>query len=482
MDSTKPLLEYTHTDEITFDTDITPTINKYFSELSDYSIIRQEECENSSNITFYCKDSIRREECYFLLILTVSHHKDRQSKIIKTEIKVQHPTSDINNYDLEAYVQNLYYKILLKKNEGTKNNYTVRIYSKIYNSHPIKGQYLLNLKYKTLLSATAAPYKQEPNTEQIITFDVEITAANIEHARSLAFEHISNIQSYLSVLVDVGFEFIDSEYRTFIFKPTHQEAPSFSTQRFRTGYFDPDLKLVVRDNLNFLSHINDEEDFTNLFQGKVSVSLEDTLTKKSVRFNYTATKKEHLEKTFLDRKLPKADQTPADAYRENISKKHHTPNLEIKFPREIRSYFTGINRLSTEKKEAFLSCSRMYNLAVKLHRTEPTACVSYLICAVESLSTPKQAFSVFLNAFAPENYDKKLCDYYYSLRSSHFHAGKFHFRELNPSLMVETDFIFTRQHELFFKFYETMRATIVNWIETHIIPDVTNSNLATNKR
>lgn len=469
MDPIKAKLEYSHTDEITFDADIIPTINKCFAELSDYSIIKQETSESSSEITFYCKDSIRREECNFLLTISVAHQKDKQSKITKTEIKIQSQTLEINEYDLEAYIQNLYYKVLLKKNEGTKNSYTVRIYSKIYNSHPIKGQYLLNFKYKTLLSAVAAPYKQEPNTEQIIFFDVEMTAANIEHARSLAFEHVSNIQSYLSVLVDVGFEFVDSEFRTFIFKPSPPEAPSFSTQRFRTGYFDPDLKLVVRDNLNFLSHINDDEDFTNLFQGKVSVSLDDTLTHKNTRFNYTATKKEHLEQSFLNRNLPENIPNPMNFYRETISKDHHLPNLEIKFPREIRAYFTGIHRLSTENKEAFLSCSRMYNLAIKLHRTEPTACLSYLICAVESLTTPKQGFSAFLNVFAPENYDKKLCDYYYSLRSSHFHAGKFHFRELNPSLLIETDLIFARQHKLFFEFYETMRATIVNWVETYIL-------------
>ncbi|HGM6965839.1 TPA: hypothetical protein ACKQDH_003339 [Pseudomonas aeruginosa] len=469
MDPNKAPLEYLHTDEITFDADITPTINKYFSELSDYSIIKQENLENISEITFYCKDSIRRERCEFLLAITISHNKDKQCKITGTEIKIQHPTSDINEYDLEAYIQNLYYKILLKKNEGSNNNYTVRIYSKIYNSHPIKGQYLLNFKYRTLISSVAAPHKHEPNTEQIITFDVEMTAASIEHARSLAFEHVSNIQSYLSVLVDVGFEFIDSEFRTFIFKPSPPEALSFSTQRFRTGYFDPDLNLVVRDNLNFLSHIDDEEDFTNLFQGKVSVSLDDPFTCKNIKYNYTATRKEHLEKTFLNRKLPEINQNPADFYREEISKEHHLPNLEIKFPRELRAYFKGINRLPTEKREAFLSCSRMYNLAIKLHRTEPTACLSYLICAVESLTTPKQGFSAFLNAFAPNNYDKKLCDYYYSIRSSHFHAGKFHFRELNPSLMIETDILFARQHRNFFEFYDTMRATIVNWVETHII-------------
>ncbi|MBO0491897.1 hypothetical protein [Pseudomonas sp. Marseille-Q1929] len=470
MNPIKSTLEYSHTDELTFDADIIPTINKYFSELSDYSTTKQETSETNSEITFYCKDSIRREHCDFLLKISVEHQKNKQSKITRTEIKIQSTTSEINEYDLQTYIQNLYYKILLKKNEGAKNIYTVRIYSKIYNSHPIKGQYLLNFKYKTLLTPAAAPYKQEPNTEQIIFFDVEMTAANIEHARSLAFEHVSNIQSYLSVLVDVGFEFVDSEFRTFIFKSSPPEAPSFSTQRFRTGYFDPDLKLVVRDNLNFLSHIDDEEDFTNLFQGKVSVSFDDTLTHKKTRFNYTATKKEHLEQLFLNRKLPEHVQNPMDVYREAISKDHHLPNLEIKFPRQIRAYFTGIHRLSPDKKEAFLSCSRMYNLAIKLHRTEPTACLSYLICAVESLTIPDQGFSEFLNEFSPENYDKKLCDYYYSLRSSHFHAGKFHFRELNPSLLIETDLIFANQHKLFFDFYETMRATIVNWLETYILP------------
>ncbi|WP_442964037.1 phage head-tail connector protein [Pseudomonas sp. FW305-60] len=48
MDPIKAKLEYSHTDEITFDADIIPTINKCFAELSDYSIIKQETSESST--------------------------------------------------------------------------------------------------------------------------------------------------------------------------------------------------------------------------------------------------------------------------------------------------------------------------------------------------------------------------------------------------------------------------------------------------
>ncbi|MDI5740202.1 hypothetical protein MJM94_23810, partial [Salmonella enterica subsp. enterica serovar Kentucky] len=60
--------------------------------------------------------------------------------------------------------------------------------------------------------------KQESLTEQIVMFDIEVDAINVDHARSLAYNHTANLNAYLCVLLDVSFELITSEFRIFTIK------------------------------------------------------------------------------------------------------------------------------------------------------------------------------------------------------------------------------------------------------------------------
>ncbi|WP_158704811.1 hypothetical protein [Aeromonas hydrophila] len=461
-------MEYESYDELDLDYEILPVINNFFTKTSDFSKIKNQ--DSNFDISFFCKDEIRNEKHDFILSIKIETMKNGHSRINKTKIALVSEALNINEFDLKSYIEGLYYRILINRNGRDRKDYVVRVYSKIYNSHPIKGEYIINYRYKTLLKPAISKSKREPCTEHIVFFDVSLDAINIEHARTLAIEHVYDLQSFLSVMLDFGFEFVNSEFRTFVFHKRVDLGSHISTQRYRTGFFDEELNLFVCDNLNHLRHIDDKEDMDGFFSGKVSMQLVNEDDENKERFYFDASKKPNLEKAFENREISKPNVSCEEFYKEGISKDFHFTNMEIKVPREIRKYFRGLSALSTERKNSFTSCARMYNLALKLHKSEPTAFASYLVCAVESLAKCEElAFSEFLKKYGGSEYNKPLCDHYYSLRSSHFHSGKFHFHENNPSLMTETDSLFYKKINEFNEFYKNIRVTIVNWIEQSIL-------------
>jgi hypothetical protein len=71
--------------------------------------------------------------------------------------------------------------------------------------------------------------------------------------------------------------------------------------------------------------------------------------------------------------------------------------------------------------------------------------------------------------FAPEDFNKKLSDYFYSLRSAHFHGGNFSYNEFMMNLQVESDFLNKSKTDDFIEFYNIIRATLINWVEEEIL-------------
>lgn len=464
-------MQYDHIEELNFDYEIIPVINNFFTRTSDFSKIATQGA--GFDISFLCEDEIRNEKHKFTLSIEIENYGNGKSRIKRTKITLLDEGIGINELDLRAYIESLYYRILISRDGRCKKNYVVRIYSKIYNSYPIKGEFLINYNYKTLLKPAKSKSREEPCTEHIVFFDVSLEAINIEHARTLAIAHVSDLQSFLSVLLDIGFEFVDSEFRTFVFCEKIEMGVQVSTQRYRTGYFDEELKLFVRDNLNYLYHIDDMGDKGGFFHGKVSMQLENEEKSNQECFYFDASDNKNIEQVFTNREIRKPISVDEAVYKDGISKDFHAQNQDIQMPREIRKYFRGVLMLPPGKKAAFYSCSRMYNLALKLHKSEPTACVSYLVCAVESLAKSERiSFSEFIGKYSSGEYNKNLSDHYYGIRSSHFHSGKFYFHEHNPSLMTETDVLFYKRKIEFMEFYKTIRGCIVNWVEREILKQI----------
>lgn len=307
-----------------------------------------------------------------------------------------------------------------------------------------------------------------PLSEHIIFYDAEIDAVSIDHARSLAYNNARNINAMLSLLLDVDFELVNSEFRNFIVKDENKLAVS----QYRTGFIDVELGLVVKDNLNGLKSMTDQDDLDSFFSGSVFFEIieprEEGRGRQTHHFNVT--EKKGVEAAFSEHTI-KRDGSKAALYCDGIKKDVHYPNEEILIPRCIRSYFNGVKRLSVEKRDAFLACARMYNLAILLSKLEPTAAASYLVCALEVIAKyEKLSFSEWIKKTYGADFDKKLTDYFYGgVRSGYFHSGRFVFNENNTSLLTAIDIEFQEKMETYYRFYGLVRRCLVSWIETEIL-------------
>lgn len=397
-----------------------------------------------------------------------------QSKIYEINIDTIVEHNEINEYHLKNFIINLISKILSDEHNGKLIKYTIRTYSRIFNSSPIKDEILINGDYKVLIKPYIWNTKQEPLTEQIIMYDIEVEAINVEHARSIAYNYSKDLNAYLSILLDVGFELLSSEFRCFVLKDGNQ----ISINRYRTGFIDMELGLIIQNNLNGLIDLNDMNEINSFHRGKEILNLLDVekpLNKNSNSFIInTSNKNDFFEKKFQEHSIKrnKKNTKPKEV---TIKKHFHYPNLEIEIPSEIRKYFKQISQLNSEIKEIFLSSARMYNLSLSFARQEPTVEKSYKVCAIESLAKlEKLNFSDFMLKYISNlNEDnKKLLDYYYSIRSGHFHSGKFYFGEFEVSLLAEVNFLLKEKTIDYNRFNNLIREALINWVEKNILINV----------
>ncbi|MGR5150132.1 hypothetical protein ACQKP8_26750, partial [Photobacterium alginatilyticum] len=158
-----------------------------------------------------------------------------EKELISISVSLLEYEIDINEFHLKYFVLELIDQILSGQINEDLKLYTVRTYNKIFNSHPIRSETLINGEFRFLIKPYVWKSKDEPLTEQIVMYDIEVPAVNIEHARSLAYNFTLDINAYLSVLLDVGFEMVKSEFRIFTIK---NENGGFDINRYRTGFAD----------------------------------------------------------------------------------------------------------------------------------------------------------------------------------------------------------------------------------------------------
>lgn len=100
-------------------------------------------------------------------------------------------------------------------------------------------------------------------------FDIEVDAINVDHARSLAYNHTANLNAYLCVLLDVSFELITSEFRIFTIK----KGNAFELNRYRTGFIDYELNLIIKDNHYGLKNIENLEHVNSFQSGRWTMNV-----------------------------------------------------------------------------------------------------------------------------------------------------------------------------------------------------------------
>lgn len=459
-------MQYEYEKTIDLGGGILTRVDNFFSKKTSSGLMRKDEKTKTTIIQYYVRDHLQsfesKEDFTITLEITGGSH------VQKTIIEV--PSADnLNEYHLKSYITGLYVDLLLGERSSQTERFVVRVYAKYLNSRRIKGELLINADLKTLIKSppSPAPDKHEPLTEHVIYYDAEVDAINIDHARSLAYNNARNLNAALSLLLDIDFELVNSEFKNFIIKDENK----LSISRYRTGFLDPELGLVVKDNLNGLKSLKDQNDLDSFFSGSVFFEVmepQDETGRKTHHFNVT--KKQGVEDAFRSHALNR-DKTQKALYCDGIKKDVHFPNEEILIPTCIRDYFNGIKKLSSEKREAFMGCARMYNVSILLSKSEPTAAAAYLVCALEVIAKyEKMHFSPWIEKMCGADYDKDLIAYFYgSVRSGHFHSGRFVFHENSTSLLTAIDTEFQDKFEAYYRFYGIARQCLVSWIEEEVL-------------
>ncbi|WP_369427388.1 hypothetical protein [Providencia sp. PROV236] len=387
-------------------------------------------------------------------------------------LSINERIKDINSYTLKFFSLNLIHDILSNDHNEELTKYTIRTYSRYYCCYPIKNSILIKSEPKFLIKPIYLPPKNEPLTEQILMFDIEVYAVNIEHARNIAYNHTSNVNAYLSILLDCGFEMVNSEFRLFTKKG---ENGILECYRYRTGFVDYELGLAVKDNHYGLKDLYDNEQIDTNNLGVMSVNFAGE--KEDGRFECysTSTIKISPNSIFLDEKFREHNIISPSGSKDrtaspNLSDELNFLTNQMIFPAEIRIFFKSLISLDIKKKDAFLACSRLYNLALTMAAYHPTAAQSYKVCAIEALAIGEgMKFSEFMIKYSKDGFDKELTDYFYSIRSKHFHAGQFHFNEYNIEFQREIAFTFNEQVTDIINFSKLIRIAIINWVKLNLI-------------
>jgi hypothetical protein len=425
------------------------------SKKEKYNVINQ--LDNA--FSFYYEDKIREEiEKIKLDFVT------EKNVLLFVKIEIYTEKTSINEYDLKYYLSDLLNSIFIHQISEKTERFVIRNYCNYFNSSPMKIDLIINSNYKTRLQSVEFPTKQEPLTEQILLIDTQVNAIDIRHAMSIAYNNTKNICALLSVLLDTGFDVINSEFRIFLKKDSN----TFKCERFRTGYFDPELKLVIKDNLNGMKSIQ-SRDFDDFWSSPIAFSLCTNIQeiKDSPVIVQNVDDKHEIAESFKKLELKTDKQT---LFTDNIEKKQHFPNQKIYIPRCIRKYFKNI--YSNQKKlNDFLPASRLYDISFTSGISEPTLSASYKISCIETLAkSEKLSFSGFMEEYLTESYNKKLLDYYYgNIRSGHFHSGTFSFNEYSISLLTEVDKLFKEKRDDMLIFNDLIRNCIINWVEKKIL-------------
>lgn len=397
-------------------------------------------------------------ECDENILIKIAFNKE---KLLYIEVETNDSEGKYNEVDLKHFYYEEIQDKLYEFRNLNKYKYTIRNYRLIYNLSAIKGQYQIAGKNKFSFFSLYDVDSIEPMTEQIVAFDVEVEETSLDRARSKVHNLVSDYCAFLSVLLDVGFEDVKAKKINFVKKDARR---NLITDRYRTGFFDKNLEFIVKDNLNGLTHIKDNE---NLFQGFVSCSAENiAMTEKMGNAKF-------LEETLQKHRIYKTQIESKCEYIDNININIHYANEPISIPKQIRNYFRGIFDVELsnyEKYKCFRNSCRLYNLSHYVGKYSATSSLSYMVVAVEALAkNEKISYIQFIKKYNKEA-DMNLLDYIYGkVRSGHFHSGEFCFREYNIQLNISANRDFFEIRNDYLKSKQQLRVTIISWINSEIL-------------
>lgn len=425
--------------------------------------------------------------------ITVSRGEDGKSKLttmigkvinnrsVSIEIEVIYDTNmlydigvklfqeDDDNYNYEMELKLFYFEeikvLILDQININSSKYTIRNYRAIYNAYPIVGAYTINGEYKIKFHTLDCVEKHEPLTEHIICFDIELKERNIERARSKAYNVISDFCSYLSVLLDIGFYDIQSKFINFVRTNMNGWQKEFVQERYRTAFYDKELDLFVKDNMNGLCPKKELERGISE-GGYFSIYLRNQVS------HFKIGELDAVNDTFKRHRLYKVKDQKNTEQCEDILLECHFPYQKILVPKKIRNYYQGIDKLKKENKEKYIcfrNAARLYNKSHFLSISEASMEISFLVASVEALAKcEKKPFTNFVNDYC-DNVDKKELDLMYSVRSKLFHAGEFSFFEFDFELNPYSNPLFIEFHDYYMHFKNVLRKAIISWVNSNVL-------------
>lgn len=391
-------------------------------------------------------------------------------------VKLFQKENDKYNYEMELklfYFEEIKGKMLDQIN-FINSKYTIRNYRAIYNAYPIMGSYTTTGEYKIRFATLDCIEKNEPLTEHIMCFDVEIEERNVERARSKAYNVISDFCSYLSVLLDIGFYDIQSKFTNFVCKTDHYNMTGFERRfesiiehkRYRTAFYDKELKLYVKDNMNGICPEKElKKGITE--SGYMSIYACNQVS----QFKTGAL--DTVNEIFKGHRLSKLSNQNNIEQCEDIILECHFPSQKIFIPKKIRNYYRGIDKLKKENEKKYIcfrNASRLYNKSHFLGVDETSMQISFLVASIEALTKYEKniSFTEFIQHYC-DNVDRKELDLIYSIRSKLFHAGEFSFFEFDFELNPYSDPLFIEFHNYYIKFKNILRKTIISWVNINIL-------------
>ncbi|MBM6733543.1 hypothetical protein [Megasphaera stantonii] len=432
-------------------------------------------CTLSCNI----KRNIRNQD----VIIGIEIKFDKQ---ILHEIKLTLiPTeeNDTANYDMDL---KLFYHEEIKGHlldliNRDKQKFTLRVYKSIYNSSPIYGFHETNgsnkIAFHTLNNTLKESVRNEPSIEHIVCFDLEVEERNFERAKSRANNIIADYCGYLAVLLDVGFHEPKSKYVNFI-RRDQSKKKFLIHERYRTAFFDPELNLYVKDNINGLCTTNDLK-HGNFNNGYYSISLDEVAGINTLQLKEGEISA--IEKIFSSHRLYKVKKMMQDIENKDdektkrIKTEIHFINQPIYIPCELRKFIRGIEKYKKEKFEKYQmlrNACRLYNTSKVLSLQGASIEISFLVISIEALSKieKEQSFSSFVMKYNKDA-SKSDLDALYSIRSKLFHSGNFSFFEFELDINPYSDPLYIEFLDKYVLFKSILRKAFINWIDENIIKE-----------
>lgn len=370
----------------------------------------------------------------------------------------------ITEYDLKYFYLESIKGSLFDIRDRNKKKFTIRNYRKLYNTSNIKSSCKVNAENKFIFGPLFELDREEPLTEHILYFDIEVEANNLDSARSMAHNKISDISSYLSVIFDVGIEEVHSGFSHFVEKKNN----GLITRRLRTGFIDEQLSLVVKDNLNGIATTKDA------LNDKISgfINYSSTVNMKEVTTHQVGSS-ESLDATFNSHRLYKVQMKNIQTTEDYDLGKVHYAGHPITIPSFIGEYFKCIDSLRKSDNRKYIlyrNACRLYNLSLALFHISPTAHIAYLVSSVETLAKVEQlSFSDFIRNNV-EDVNGKLLDFIYgNVRSGHFHAGEFPFFEFDVEINNSINNKFFNARNDFLEAKSLIREAFTNWIKVNLL-------------